>query len=383
MKCSAPRALPQPARAWSCSRRFVRLICGMFPAINRRHFLKTTSALGMGTAMSGLCSTLLAEEKMNAPKSPTCGLVSDARVKLHVTGPGQPESPDRFDAVHAALVKSGLAAQLAKIESREATRDEILRVHTPDYYDIVQREIAAGKSSLSTGDTAISHDSLLVANLASGSALSAADAVCTGKLPRAFCNLRPPGHHATPDQGMGFCIWNHVALVARHAQKVHKIGKVLIVDWDVHHGNGTQDAFYEDDTVFFFSTHQSPWYPGTGAASETGEGKGRGFTLNCPLPAGSGRKEIFGAFEEKLVPVMQTFRPELILISAGFDSRKDDPLGRFVLEDQDFADLTRLLGCIAAEFAEGRVISLLEGGYNLPGLASAATAHVQALIDLS
>lgn len=350
--------------------------------MNRRHFLKTSSAVGVGAAILSLRTSALADLKMKPTKAPVCGLVSDARFKLHLTGSGQPESPDRFDAVHAALEKSGLIAQLEKIETREATREEILLVHTPAYYDIVKRDINAGKRTLSTGDTVISPDSLMVANLAAGGALNATDAVCTGKLQRAFCNVRPPGHHATRDQGMGFCLWNHVALVARHAQKKHQIGRVLIVDWDVHHGNGTQDAFYEDDTVFFFSTHQSPWYPGTGAASETGSGKGKGFTMNCPLPAGSGRKEILGAMEEKLIPAMKTFRPELILISAGFDSRKEDPLGRFLLEEQDFADMTKLLRKVAAEYAEGRMISLLEGGYNLAGLASACTAHVQALAEL-
>jgi len=353
----------------------------MTPELNRRRFLKTSSAFGLGLAAHCLSHPALADAKTDSTKAPICGLVSDPRFKLHLTGSGQPESPGRFDAVHDALEKSGLAAQLVKIASREATKEEILLVHTPSYYDIVVRDITAGARSLSTGDTVISPDSLKVANLATGAALNAADAVCTGKVKRAFCNLRPPGHHATPGQGMGFCIWNHVAVVARHAQKTHKIGKVLIVDWDVHHGNGTQDAFYGDDSVFFFSTHQSPWYPGTGDASETGSGKGRGFTMNCPLPAGSGRKEILGAMEEKLIPAMNAFRPELILISAGFDSRKEDPLGRFLLDDQDFADMTKLLAQVAAESADGRMISLLEGGYNLAGLASACTAHVQALAE--
>ncbi len=346
----------------------------MSSPMNRRHFLKISAAFGVGMASPILRNPALAAEKI-----PICGLVSDARFKLHLPRTRHAESPDRFDAVHAALEKSGLTAQLATIESREATRDEILRVHTPEYYDLVKSDIDAGKRRLSTGDTAISPNSLLVANLATGAALNATDAVCSGKLKRAFCNLRPPGHHATPNKGMGFCIWNHVALVARHAQQKHKIGRVLIVDWDVHHGNGTQDAFYEDDSVFFFSIHQAPWYPGTGHTSETGSGEGKGFTMNCPLPAGSGRKEILGAMEEKLIPAMKKFRPELVLISAGFDSRKDDPLGGFLLEDQDFAEMTKLLGQVAADSAEDRMISLLEGGYNLAGLASASTAHVQAL----
>jgi acetoin utilization deacetylase AcuC-like enzyme len=179
---------------------------------------------------------------------------------------------------------------------------------------------------------------------------------------------------------MGFCLYNNIAVAARYAQRRYHAERVLIADWDVHHGNGTQDIFYEDGSVFFFSTHQSPWYPGTGSSSERGEGAGLNTTLNCPFPAGAGRVEILGAFEHHLVPAVESFRPDFILISAGFDSRINDPLGLFTLTDTDFADLTRLMMDLADQYCESRLVSVLEGGYNLDGLASAAESHVRQLL---
>lgn len=178
---------------------------------------------------------------------------------------------------------------------------------------------------------------------------------------------------------MGFCLFNNIAVAARYAQHRHGAERVAIADWDVHHGNGTQDIFYKDPSVFFFSTHQYPWYPGTGASSESGEGAGKGFTLNCPLPAGSGRAEILGAFRDQFGPRMEDFRPDLVLISAGFDSRNGDPLGRFLLTDADFSDLTSFMLEIADKYAAGRLVSVLEGGYDLNGLSRAVSAHVHSL----
>jgi acetoin utilization deacetylase AcuC-like enzyme len=207
----------------------------------------------------------------------------------------------------------------------------------------------------------------------------AVDQVMAQEARNAFCVVRPPGHHATPKRGMGFCVFNNIAIAARYAQKRYDVGRVLIVDWDVHHGNGTQDAFYNDDSVFFFSTHQHPWYPGTGRRDETGAGRGLGTNLNRPFAYGAGRREILGAFESELVEAARRFKPELLLVSAGFDSRHNDPLGGFLLTDQDFGDLTDVMLTLADELAEGRLISLLEGGYNLEGLARAATAHCERL----
>jgi len=302
--------------------------------------------------------------------------------KQHDTGPSHPESPERCDAVMRGLEHAGLRQRLLALAPRMAGDEEVLACHTGSYLRTVRHDIASGAENLSTGDTAIGERSLTVALQAAGGVLGAVDAVVARRAKNAFCVVRPPGHHATPDRGMGFCIFNNVALAARYAQRKHGIEKVLIVDWDVHHGNGTQEIFYADPSVFYFSTHQGPWYPGTGSPMEIGEGKGAGTTLNCPFPAGAGRKEIVEeAFRGRLLPAAERFKPDLVLISAGFDSRAGDPLGGFRLADEDFADLTLLALQVARAHAGGRLVSVLEGGYALDGLASASAAHVQALTE--
>jgi acetoin utilization deacetylase AcuC-like enzyme len=311
--------------------------------------------------------------------TPKTALLADPICREHLAGRQHPERPERFDAVFQALQKAGLVERLTPIESRAITEEEMLLCHTREYVRIAQHDVAAGYPSLSTGDTDITSKSWEVACRTAGGVLNAVDAVLTGKARNAFCAVRPPGHHATPNRGMGFCLLNNVAIGARYAQKKHGLERVLIIDWDVHHGNGTQDIFYSDPTVFYFSTHQWPLYPGTGRADETGAGAAKGTKMNFPFPAGSGRKEILGAIEHSLIPAAAHFRPDLILISAGFDSRVGDLLGSFTLTDGDFADMTGVVLEMAGHHAAGRVVSVLEGGYALPGLASAALAHVQAL----
>ncbi len=309
----------------------------------------------------------------------TTALSADPFVKQHAPGSGHPERPERFDAVYMGMERAGLVRNFTLLPPREVTDDEVLTCHTSAYLKTVKRDIGTGADELSTGDTQICPRSLDAARRAAGGVVAAVDSVMTGATDNAFCIVRPPGHHATADRGMGFCVFNNVAIAARYAQRRHGAERVLIVDWDVHHGNGTQDIFYHDNSVLFFSTHQYPWYPGTGRAEETGEGAGKGSTINCPLPAYSGPKEILAAFQTKLLPAAALFQPDIVLISAGFDSRIDDPLGQFLLEDSDFQLLTGLIQEIAAKHAGGRIVSVLEGGYSLTGVAAAATAHVETL----
>ena len=315
-----------------------------------------------------------------AKDTPVCAFIHSDDIEKHITGHGHPERPERSRAVKAAAQHADLKGRLLHLKPEPATAELIALAHTENYIERARTEIESGSFMLSTGDTNVSSDSYEIALLAAGAVINAVDLVMKGQMKRAFCAMRPPGHHANATRGMGFCVFNNIAVGARYAQKKHELERVLIVDWDVHHGNGTQDIFYADPSVLFFSTHQSPFYPGTGARSETGEGPGKGFTMNRPFPSGTGPR-VIDAFEKDLTEAADRFKPQLVMISAGFDSRKGDPLGGFILEDDDFVTLTKIMMGIAKKHAEGRLVSVLEGGYNLDGLKAATTAHLITLAE--
>lgn len=312
-------------------------------------------------------------------------IVSHPACLKHKTGAGHPEAPVRCIAIERALIASGLQRDENFLIARPATDQDILRCHTDQYLDLLKRELAgyhAGVQELSTGDVTICGDSLEAARVSAGATLEAVDAIYSGEASTAFCSVRPPGHHACSNVGMGFCLLNNVAIAARYAQEHYKVKKIVIVDWDVHHGNGTQEIFYQDPSVFYFSTHRSNFYPpGSGYIEETGAGEGKNTTMNFPIDAGpTARMEVIARFAEELPKAMEEFRPELVLISAGFDAHVLDPLGGFNLTDKDFETLTQLVVDVADHYAKGRVISVLEGGYNPSALATSVALHVEALV---
>ncbi|MBP1607985.1 MAG: putative Deacetylase, histone deacetylase family [Acidobacteria bacterium] len=309
------------------------------------------------------------------------GFVFDERCMAHQQDPGHPESPERVMVIRKALEKEGLLAKMLPIAAREATEEELRLVHVQSYIDKVKRVCAGAPDVLGPDVFIMTPDSLLAALLAAGGGFAALDAVQEGKIQRAFCDTRPPGHHALPGQAMGFCIFNNIALAARYAQKKHGLKKILIVDWDVHHGNGTQDIFYEDADVMYFSSHHYPFYPGSGSTLEKGIGDAKGTTLNLPLEGGSGDADYIEGFEELLLPAAMDFKPEMVLVSCGFDSHFRDPLGGMGVTEAGFACLTELIVKIANQTCSGKIVSFLEGGYDLQAIASSALVHVQRLMD--
>jgi len=286
----------------------------------------------------------------------------------HDTG-SHPENAHRLSALVAHLKQTGLWDAIQHLEPRRATPAEVQFIHAADYVEFVRRLSERG-GGMMTADTPVSERSYEVALLAVGGALRAVDAVMNGEAENAFALVRPPGHHALPTCGMGFCLFNNVAIAARSAQKNYGVSKVCIVDWDVHHGNGTQEAFYADPSVLFFSIHQYPWYPWRwGAEDERGEGAGVGFNVNVPMRAGSTDWEYRQAFEEILQPLVNDFKPELMLVSAGYDAHLADPLGRMKVTREGFYEMTRIVKELAVQHCQGRLVAVLEGGYNVQSLA--------------
>jgi len=294
---------------------------------------------------------------------------------------GHPEIPDRLVAIQNKLEEKGLLSELRRMEPASFGLEWIATVHDPEYIERARQAFGDGKTFLDTPDVPISAMSFEAAVAAVGAVLSAVDGVIGGTVDNAFCAVRPPGHHALRDQAMGFCIFNNVAVATSYIRERHKLQKVLIVDWDVHHGNGIQQIFYDDPGVLYFSIHRYPFYPGTGSEFERGRGQGLGYTINIPLPAGSGDLEYKKVFEQKLQPAALAFMPDFVLISAGFDAHYKDPLGGMKVTEEGFAELTRIVRRIAEECCEGRLVSVLEGGYDLEGLANSVVAHIEVLMN--
>jgi len=298
----------------------------------------------------------------------------------HETGQGHPENAQRLFALLDYLKRDSLWNHMKLIKPFNPPVKWIERIHPRDYISSIEKACKEGFGMLDA-DTIVSPDSYRVAVLAVGGVLAALDDVAAKKVRNAFCAIRPPGHHAEIQRAMGFCIFNNVAIGVKYAQKKHKQKKVLIVDWDAHHGNGTQSIFYEDPTVFYFSVHQFPHYPGTGTDSEEGEGEGKGFTLNMPMCAGSGDLEYIEVFESIFYPAAKKFCPDLILISAGFDAHKDDPLSNLNLTSSGFRRLTEVVLEVAEECCDGKVVSVLEGGYNIKAFPESVTSHLSAFVE--
>jgi acetoin utilization deacetylase AcuC-like enzyme len=300
------------------------------------------------------------------------GIVTDRSFLAHDTGSRHPECADRLLAIGRWLDTHPASDRLA-IDARQATMQELIGVHTPEHVERVEVTAHVPRYAFDA-DTPVSPRSFEAACRAAGGVLALVDAVMAGRIDNGFAFVRPPGHHAERDRAMGFCLFNNVAIAAAHLRATHGLERVLVVDWDVHHGNGTQHAFYADPSVLFVSSHQYPFYPGTGAAREVGAGEGEGFTLNLPFPAGYGDAQYVQAFVEVVEPVARRFDPQFVLVSAGFDAHRRDPLAGMNVTEAGFAQLARLLLQIARDVCRNRLVAVLEGGYDFEALARSVGA---------
>lgn len=314
----------------------------------------------------------------------SCGILTDPRFLEHETGPGHPERPTRLDALVGGLNENELLAKAQVFRGVDVSDDVLLRIHTAGYLKRLQGACDRGEPFIDTPDSAIGPTSWEIARLAAGGVVETTRAVASGNLQRAFCAVRPPGHHAETGQSMGFCLFNNIALAARTLIDEFGMQRVMVLDWDVHHGNGTQHIFETDPRVLFISLHGHPrfLYPGTGFEYETGRGEGAGYTVNIPFPPGARDDDYEAAFNEIIEPAAERYEPQCLLISCGFDAHAHDPLGNLELSDDAFIWMTRRAVAIARHTAEGRIVSVLEGGYNLEVMRRCGAAHVRELMEL-
>ncbi len=311
----------------------------------------------------------------------TSGFLYDPVFLNHDTGAGHPECRERLSVTIDYLHKQPWFDALHVVPTRPADIDWIQKLHTADYIERARVTCNSGSHFLDSMDVMVSKDSYDIALVAAGSLLQMADQLMANEIDNGFALLRPPGHHAEHDQALGFCLFNNIAILARYLQQQHALEKILILDWDVHHGNGTQHLFETDPSVCYISTHQYPYYPGTGAYSETGIGKGKGATLNCPMPAGANDSLYEQAFMQLILPKIDAFKPDAILISAGFDAHKLDPLAQINMSTEFFGWMTQRVMEMADKHCNGRILSALEGGYNLQMLPLCVAEHVSVLMQ--
>jgi acetoin utilization deacetylase AcuC-like enzyme len=309
----------------------------------------------------------------------TTALLTDQRFRLHDPGLGHPECPERLQVLET-LFDEPAQQRLVRIPARLATEEEISRVHSSSLLESIGASAGRPRTRFDA-DTAASAKSFDAARLACGGAIDLVDAVLAGEVSNGFIAARPPGHHAEEDRAMGFCLFNTVAVVTAHLLQRRGLARVLIVDWDVHHGNGTQHIFYDDPSVVYVSLHQYPFYPGTGAVDEIGSGAGAGYTVNLPMQAGWGPAEYKAAFREVILPIARRFGPQFVLVSAGFDAHHDDPLAMMRLDEKCFAQMTDAVAEVADEYCQGKLALLLEGGYSLTALPESVEAVLARLAE--